>query len=96
MSEKHNLIGGIALGLLAGAVIGSAVALLSAPQPGTQTRAMIQEKSAALRERASTRMQDTRLRADAVLTEVKARSQEIAGKIKRNNGTHASMEIIAE
>jgi gas vesicle protein len=96
MSEKHNLIGGIVLGILAGALIGSAITLLSAPQPGIRTRAMIQEKGAALRERASTRMQDTRIRADAVLNEVKIRSQEFAGKIKRSNGASATTEIIAE
>ena len=40
-------------GLLVGAVIGAAVALLYAPQPGTETRRMVKEKASEIKEKTS-------------------------------------------
>lgn len=40
-------------GLILGAVIGAAVALLYAPQSGKETRRMMKEKASAIKERAS-------------------------------------------
>ena len=42
--NKDNVIG-FGLGLLAGAVIGGAIALLYAPQSGKETRAMLKSKA---------------------------------------------------
>lgn len=96
MSEKRNMIGGIAIGLLAGALIGAAAALLSAPQPGQQTRALIREKGSEIRDKASLTVRESRTKADAVLSEVRTRSQELAGRLRRTNGTQVAAEIIAE
>ena len=40
-------------GLILGAVIGAAVALLYAPQPGTETRRMVKEKALEVKEKAA-------------------------------------------
>ena len=40
-------------GLMMGAVIGAAVALLYAPQPGTETRRMVKEKALEVKEKAA-------------------------------------------
>ncbi|MDD5312740.1 MAG: YtxH domain-containing protein [Dehalococcoidia bacterium] len=39
-------------GLILGAVVGAAVALLYAPQPGVETRRMVKEKAAEVKEKA--------------------------------------------
>ncbi|MGA2158959.1 MAG: YtxH domain-containing protein [Dehalococcoidia bacterium] len=44
---------GFFTGLLVGAVVGAAVALLYAPQPGTETRRMIKEKALEIKEKAA-------------------------------------------
>jgi gas vesicle protein len=43
-------IGGMFMGILIGAVIGGVVALLFAPQPGTQTREMVRNRFGQFRE----------------------------------------------
>ncbi|MGA2157623.1 MAG: YtxH domain-containing protein [Dehalococcoidia bacterium] len=40
-------------GLIVGAVVGAAIALLYAPQPGTETRRMVKEKALAVKEKAA-------------------------------------------
>jgi gas vesicle protein len=40
-------------GLILGAVIGAAVALLYAPQPGTETRRVVKEKALEVKEKAA-------------------------------------------
>jgi gas vesicle protein len=40
-------------GLLIGAVLGAAVALLYAPQPGTETRRLVKEKALEVKEKAA-------------------------------------------
>jgi gas vesicle protein len=40
-------------GLILGAVVGAAVALLYAPQPGTETRRMVKEKALEVKEKAA-------------------------------------------
>lgn len=44
---------GLFSGLLIGAVVGAAVALLYAPQPGTETRRMVKEKALEVKEKAA-------------------------------------------
>ena len=44
---------GFFLGLMLGAVVGAAVALLYAPQPGTETRHMVKEKALEIKEKAA-------------------------------------------
>ena len=44
---------GFLAGLIVGAVIGAAVALLYAPQPGTETRRIVKEKASEVTEKAA-------------------------------------------
>jgi gas vesicle protein len=44
---------GFLSGLILGAVVGAAVALLYAPQPGTETRRMVKEKALEVKEKAA-------------------------------------------
>ena len=96
MTGKLNVFGGLALGLVAGAVIGSGAALLSAPQNGDRTRAMLKEKSDDLRVRAIASLQETRIKADAVIADVRARSAELGHSHGQNSSLHFSQEILAE
>ena len=96
MSEKRNVIGGILIGVLVGSVVGASAALLSAPQPGQQTRALLRDKGSEIAGKASTTVKDTRTKADAILSEVKTRSQEFAGRLRKTNGTQIAAEIVAE
>jgi len=89
MNDKSRIIGGLATGVLIGLLAGAVAALLAAPQPGQQTRAMI-------RDRASNTVRETRSRAGAVLSEVKVRSQEIKGRIQPRNGRQMALEVLAE
>jgi len=50
---SRDISSGFLSGLLMGAVIGAAVALLYAPQPGTETRRMIKEKALEVKEKAA-------------------------------------------
>ena len=50
MNRDHAI--GLGIGLLAGAAIGGAIALLFAPQSGEETRAMIKEKAERVKEKA--------------------------------------------
>lgn len=109
MTDSKSILGGLAIGVLAGVVIGSAVTLLSAPQPGVQTRAQLLEKGDEIRNRASVTLQETRnrasqtfqetrSRADAVLSDVRSRSLILTERVKlHSNGIdHPSKEIVAE
>jgi gas vesicle protein len=44
---------GFFAGLMMGAVVGAAIALLYAPQPGTETRRMVKEKALEVKEKAA-------------------------------------------
>ena len=50
--------GGFGLGLLVGAVVGAAVALLFAPGPGRDTRRQLQRRVAAARDRVGEEFED--------------------------------------
>ncbi len=50
--------GGFGLGLLVGAVVGAAVALLMAPEPGRATRRRLRDRLAAARERVGEGIED--------------------------------------
>ena len=44
--------GGFLTGLMAGALVGAAIALLYAPQTGTETRQLVKEKALEIKEKA--------------------------------------------
>jgi gas vesicle protein len=96
MSSKINIFSGLLIGLFTGALIGSAAALLSAPQPGDQTRAILKEKSDELVKRAEVSLQETRQRLDAALADVRNHSIELTHSYGRGADQFLSQEILAE
>jgi gas vesicle protein len=56
---KGSSFGDFLTGILLGGAVGYALALLNAPRPGEETRAMLNEKSRELRERARETVQTT-------------------------------------
>lgn len=96
MSSKVNIFSGLMIGLITGALVGSAAALLSAPQPGEQTRAILKGKSDELVKRAESSLQETRLRLDAVLADVRTRSIELTHMHGRGADRPLAQEILAE
>ena len=109
MTDTKSILGGLVIGVLAGVVIGSSAALLSAPLPGVQTRARLLEKGDEIRNRASISLletrnrasqtfQETRDRADSVLSDVRSHSLSFVDRVKmHSNGVdHSAKEIVAE
>lgn len=58
--------GSLVRGLLFGGLIGAAIALLSAPRTGIETREMLRERGNAMKDRASSTIEDTKDRARQV------------------------------
>jgi len=81
MERKGSSIGLLFIGILIGSLVGSGIALLAAPQSGEKTRLMLRDKGVELKNRASTTVQDTRVKANDMITKVRSRAEEIAGRI---------------
>jgi gas vesicle protein len=109
MTDTRSILGGLVIGVLAGMVIGSSAALLSAPEPGVQTRTRLLEKGDEIRNRASVSLlathnratqafQETRNRADTVLSDMRSHSLSLVDRVKsHSNGIdHGFKEIVAE
>ena len=97
MGQKSNSIGILFLGVLIGSVVGTSVALLAAPQSGEKTRMMLREKGMELKNRASSTMQDTRVKAGDVVSKVRSRAEEMAGRINpRGDQMMKNTEIVTE
>jgi gas vesicle protein len=73
---------GVLGGMLIGALVGAAAALLLAPQSGKDTRRQIQEKSIELRDRTTELVDDTmtkvRTNANKITMDLKSRGEEMA------------------
>lgn len=76
MSEQGSGMDFLA-GLVAGGLIGAAVALLIAPQSGEETRAQLREKSEELKNTASESIADSRVKADAIIADARTRAENI-------------------
>jgi gas vesicle protein len=84
MSENNNELGSFLAGFIIGGLVGAAVALLTAPQSGEETRKYIADKSIELKNTAVEKAELARTKAEAAAAEaqhyaedVKKRSQEI-------------------
>lgn len=82
MNEKRNSMIGIAIGLLAGALVGVGAALLAAPHSGSQTRAMLREKAGEARSRASESLSQVRSKASELTNRLRQQSTESAAVIE--------------
>ena len=87
MSDQDTNFGAFLVGFLVGGLVGAAVALLFAPQSGMETRAYIRDKSIELKDKAvettDQAMAEARLRADAAVADLRARTEELAKLTKR-------------
>ncbi|MFM8322230.1 MAG: YtxH domain-containing protein [Chloroflexota bacterium] len=69
-------------GFLLGGAVGAAVALLSAPQSGDETRTMLKERGMQVKDQVVTAYEDQRQRAEQVIGDVSTDVRERAGKLK--------------
>ena len=97
MERKGNSIGFLFIGILIGILAGTGIALLAAPQSGEKTRGMLREKGVELKNRASTTVQETRVKAEDAVSKVRSRAEELAGRITtRGDQMSQHPEIAAE
>lgn len=92
MTDRGNSdFGSFVSGFLMGGLIGSAVALLMAPQSGEETREILKEKGVELKDKTSESLEaayaraevvakDARKRADELQSQVRERADELRGK----------------
>lgn len=91
MDERTIIIKkGSASSLLTGMLIGAGLALLFAPQTGTETRNMLSEKGLEIRDKATEIARDTRDRAQHSILEARNKMQEKMRSLKEGS------EIAAE
>ena len=84
MSDNSSELGSFLAGFIIGGLVGAAVALLTAPQSGEETRKYISDKSIELKNTAVEKAEQARAKAEAAATEaqhyaddLKKRSQEL-------------------
>ena len=84
MSDNSSELGSFLAGFIIGGLVGAAVALLTAPQSGEETRKYISDKSIELKNTAVEKAEQAREKAEAAATEaqhyaddLKKRSQEL-------------------
>ena len=86
--ENMMLLGGLAIGLVAGAVIGAGIAALTTPQSGAEARQAIREKT----DSAVIGVKETSTK---VADKVKTTADDVVGKIKDKFGADDE-EVIVE
>ena len=86
MADSDNEIGAFLTGFIIGGLVGAAVALVTAPQSGEETRTQIRERSIELRDRAVETAEETRRQAEGAALKARARAEELAAeaRIKAN------------
>ena len=82
MSDSGNEFGAFLAGFVIGGLVGAAVALLTTPQSGEETRTLIHDKSIELKDKAVERAETARVKAEAAAAEARARADEIAHMAK--------------
>jgi gas vesicle protein len=82
MTQRNGDFGSFLSGLLLGGLVGSAVALLMAPQSGAETQQLLREKGIELKDRTSEGLEAAYARAEAAAAEARARADELAVVIK--------------
>jgi len=82
MSESSGS-GDFLAGLLVGAFIGAAAALLFAPKSGEETRTIIRERGIELKDRAGEMSVEARRRAEEVQAQAKTKAQDLQTRVKQ-------------
>lgn len=75
MAENDNEFGTFLTGFIIGGLVGAAVALITAPQSGEQTRTLIRDKSIELKDKASVTAEEARVKAEATLAEARTKAE---------------------
>lgn len=78
MSDSDNEIGAFLAGFVIGGLVGAAVALVTAPQSGEETRLQIRTRGIELRDLAVETAEETRQRAEDAAGRVRARAEQLA------------------
>lgn len=81
-------------GLVIGGLVGSALALLMAPQPGEETRAQIRDRSLELGDQVEGRVAETRATVDETIRDLRHQIEDAQKKISQLQ--EQSREAIAE
>lgn len=89
MSDSNNELGAFLAGFIVGGLVGAAVALITAPQSGEETRKYISDKSIELKNTALEKAEVARAKAEAAAVEaqhyaddIKKRSQDLFAEQK--------------
>jgi gas vesicle protein len=97
MTNTKGLLSGLILGVISGIVIGSATALLTAAQPGEETRAQLLTKGDEIRVRANEFLMSTRQKADVVMIDIRNRTSHGSDQPQIFEGSSSvTKEFIAE
>lgn len=78
MSDSDNEIGAFLAGFVIGGLVGAAVALVTAPQSGEETRLQIRTRGIELRDRAIETAEDTRRKAEEAAAQARTRAEQLA------------------
>jgi gas vesicle protein len=81
MKRKGSSIGSLFIGILIGGLVGTGIALLAAPQSGEQTRSLLMEKGTDLRNRASSTVEQTRGKAEDIISIVRSRADDFTNRL---------------
>ena len=82
MADKSGGIDFVA-GFVVGALVGTAVALLLAPQSGEDTRALIRDKGIEIQERSVEMSTEAKRRAADMQVQAKERAEDLQAKVKQ-------------
>jgi gas vesicle protein len=76
--ERDGDFGAFLAGFVIGGLVGAAVALLLAPQSGTETRGIIRERSIELKDKAAEKAFEARSKAEELAAEARSKAEELA------------------
>ncbi len=79
---KRGSFGSLLSGFLIGGLIGATVALMTAPQSGAETRAMIGDRANEMRDRAVNMANDTRDRATKAIASARDQATDVINKTR--------------
>jgi gas vesicle protein len=91
MADNDSDFGNFLAGFVIGGLVGSAVALLLAPQSGEETRAVIRDKGIELKDRANETAEEARARAEQALEEARIRAEEAMDDVRARADELAQM-----
>ena len=96
MSDRDDF-GAFLIGFTVGGLAGAVVALLFAPQSGTETRTLIKEKAIELKDVAGVKIEDAYAKAEAAAIQARTSFDELA-KATKERGTEVvkSTQVILE